>query len=103
MLIPENKGDRVLSVFKTKIPTEYREKRFKVFQELNISNVSIFITDCQSYTFHLMNIKFQAFSFNHNCIIVQGRSLLRNSTLVTSHLTVLQRYNFTIDVLLRIF
>ena len=38
----ENLGDRVLSVCKTKIPTEYRKKRYKVFQELNISNVSIF-------------------------------------------------------------
>ena len=26
LLIPENIGDRVLSVCKTKIPTEYREK-----------------------------------------------------------------------------
>ena len=28
----------------------------KVFQELNISNVSIFLIDCQSYTFLLKNI-----------------------------------------------
>ena len=27
-----------------------------MFQELNISNVSIFLIDCQSYTFLLMNI-----------------------------------------------
>ena len=57
LLIPENMGDRVLSACKTKIPTEYREKRYKVFQELNICNASIFLIDCQSYTFLLINIK----------------------------------------------
>ena len=57
LLIPENMGDSVLSACKTKIPTEYREKRYKVFQELNISNASIFLIDCQSYTFLLINIK----------------------------------------------
>ena len=56
LLISENIGDVVLSVCKTKIPTEYREKRYKVFQELNISNESISLIDCQSYTFLLMNI-----------------------------------------------
>ena len=56
LLISENIGDVVLSVCKTKIPTEYREKRCKVFQELNISNESISLIDCQSYTFLLMNI-----------------------------------------------
>ena len=45
-----------ISVCKTKIPTEYREKRCKVFQELNISNESISLIDCQSYRFLLMNI-----------------------------------------------
>ena len=48
LLISENIGDVVLSVCKTKIPTEYREKRYKVFQELNISNESISLIDCQS-------------------------------------------------------
>ena len=56
LLISENIGDVVLSVCKTKIPTEYREKRCKVFQELNISNESISLIDCQSYRFLLMNI-----------------------------------------------
>ena len=86
LLIPENIGDRVFSVRKTKIPIEYREKDItrggsrtpatsyyhkdpqlgcsssprsasdNVFQELNISNVLIFLTDCQSNTFLLMNI-----------------------------------------------
>ena len=28
---------------------------YKLFQELSISNVSIFLIDCQSYTFPLMN------------------------------------------------
>ena len=32
LLIPENIGDRVLSVFKTKIPTEYREKGISSFK-----------------------------------------------------------------------
>ena len=55
MLIPENTGDRVFSVRKTRVPT-VREKRYKVFQELNISYVSISLIDCQSNTFLLMNI-----------------------------------------------
>ena len=41
LLIPENTGDRAASVRKTKMPTKYK-KRYKAFQELNISNVSIF-------------------------------------------------------------
>ena len=57
LVTPENIGDRVLNVCKTKIQTECREK-------LNISNgvsrikhfnVSIFLIDCQSYTFPLIN------------------------------------------------
>ena len=32
LLIPENIGDRVLSVFKTKMPTEYREKGISSFK-----------------------------------------------------------------------
>ena len=32
LLIPENTGDRVLSVFKTKMPTEYREKGISSFK-----------------------------------------------------------------------
>ena len=32
MLIPENIGDRVLSVCKTKIPTEYREEGVRGFK-----------------------------------------------------------------------
>ena len=32
LLIPENIGDRVLSVFKTRIPTEYREKGISCFK-----------------------------------------------------------------------
>ena len=32
LLIPENTGDRVLSVCKTKIPTKYREKGKRCFK-----------------------------------------------------------------------
>ena len=32
LLIHENIGDRVLSVFKTKMPTEYREKGIRCFK-----------------------------------------------------------------------
>ena len=32
LLIPENRGDRVLSVCKTKIPTEYREKGIRLLR-----------------------------------------------------------------------
>ena len=32
LLIPENIADRVLSVCKTKIPTEYREKGIRCFK-----------------------------------------------------------------------
>ena len=46
LLVPENVGDRVLSVWKTKIPTEYREEGTMVFQKLDISNVSLFWIDC---------------------------------------------------------
>ena len=56
LLIPGNIDDRVLSMWITKILTEYREESINVFQELNISNVSTFLIDCQSYTFLLMNI-----------------------------------------------
>ena len=80
LLIPENIGDRVLSVCKTQIPTEYREKGIRCFKNylFNISILSIFLIDCQSYTFLLMNI-----------IMFRGGPLLRNSTLITWHLTVL--------------
>ena len=56
LLIPENIGDRVFIVPKTKMITEYKRKRYKVFQELHISNVQIFLIDCQSSTFLLRNI-----------------------------------------------
>ena len=53
----------MFSVHKTKFLTKYiyrererEKKRYKVFQELNISNVSIFLIHCQSNTFLLMNI-----------------------------------------------
>ena len=32
LLIPENTGERVFSVCKTKIPTEYREKDIRYFK-----------------------------------------------------------------------
>ena len=55
--ITENIGNRKLSVCKTmKYQLNIEKKNYKVFQELNISNVSIFLIDCQSYTFLLMNI-----------------------------------------------
>ena len=41
--ITEKIGDRAFSVRKTRIQNEYIEKKYKVFQELNISNVSIFL------------------------------------------------------------
>ena len=40
LLIPENIGDRVLSVSKTQIPTGYREEGIRCFD--NIWNVSFF-------------------------------------------------------------
>ena len=40
LLIPENIGGRVSSVSKTQIPTEYREKGIRCFE--NIWNVSFF-------------------------------------------------------------
>ena len=43
LLIPENIGDRVSSVCKTKMPKLNTRKRYKVFQELNILNASIFL------------------------------------------------------------
>ena len=48
------------------------KRRCKVFQELNISNVSVFLIDCQSYTFLLMNIIISDL-FNHNYRIVQRK------------------------------
>ena len=56
MSITENIGDRAFSVRKTRIQNEYIEKKYKVFQELNISNVSIFFIDCHSNVFLLMDI-----------------------------------------------
>ena len=41
LLIPENIGDRVLSVFKTKIPTEYREKGIR-FSRIKYLSINIF-------------------------------------------------------------
>ena len=46
---------------------------------------------------------FRHFHLTIIAALFRERSLLRNSTLITSHLTVLQTNNFTIDVLLRIF
>ena len=56
LLIPENIGDRLFIVCETKMLPEFKKKSYKVFQELNISNVSILSIDCQSNTFLLMNI-----------------------------------------------
>ena len=39
LVIPENTADRVFSVDKSKMPTEYREKGIGYVKELNISNV----------------------------------------------------------------
>ena len=41
-LIPGNTGDTAFSACKAKMSTEYRKKGYKLFQELNISNVSFF-------------------------------------------------------------
>ena len=41
LLIPESIGDRVLSVFKTKIPTEYREKGIR-FSRIKYLSINIF-------------------------------------------------------------
>ena len=56
MLIPENTGDRKLSVCKTTKYLLNMEKRYNVFQELYISSVSVLLIDCQFGTFLLMNI-----------------------------------------------
>ena len=45
---------------------------------------------------------FRHFNLTANAEGFRGRSLLRNSTSIISHLTLLQRNNFTIEVLLRI-
>ena len=82
LLIPENTGDRKLSVYKTIKYLLNIEKRYKVFQELNISNVPIL---------HIPFDEYNNFRHFHLAIIAElfrGRSLLRNSTLITSHLTV---------------
>ena len=57
MVIPENKGDWVLNVCKTKIQTEYREQQniSNGVSRIKHFNVSIFLMDCQSYTFALIN------------------------------------------------
>ena len=60
-----------------------------MFQELNISNVSTFLIDSQSYTFLLLNVTFRHFYLTTIAELFRGRSLLRNSTLITSRLTVL--------------
>ena len=52
LLIPENIGDRLFIVPKTNMLTESKRKRYKVFQELDISNVSIFwLTVNPTYSF----------------------------------------------------
>ena len=90
LLIPENTGDRVFSVRKTKITTEYREKGIRRFKNL--------IFQMYQFFFYLLSIQhipfdeYNNFRHFHLTIIVElfrGRSLLRNSTLIASHLTVL--------------
>ena len=57
LLIPENVGYRKLSVCRTiEYQLNIEKKRYKVFQESNILNISIFLIDGHSYTFLLMNI-----------------------------------------------
>ena len=41
LLMPESIADRVLSVFKTKIPTEYREKGIR-FSRIKYLSINIF-------------------------------------------------------------
>ena len=80
-------------MYNYEIPTEYREKGIKVFQELNISNMSIFFY-CLSIL-HIPFDKYNNFGHFHLNIIAElsrGRSLLKNSTLVTLHLL-----NFTFN------
>ena len=87
LLIPENIGDRVLSVCKTKIPTEYREKGIIGFK--NISNVYFFNW---LSILHIPFDEYNNFRHFHLTIIAEllwGRSLLKNSTVITSHLKVL--------------
>ena len=57
LLITENKGDKKFSVCKTiKYILNIQKKVVRCFQELDISKVSMFLTDCQFYTFLLLNI-----------------------------------------------
>ena len=89
LLIPENIGDRVLGICKTKVPTEYREKGIRCFKNL------IF----QAYHFFqltsILHIPFDEYNnlrYFHLTIIARlfrGRSMQRNSTLLTSNVTVL--------------
>ena len=88
LLIPENIGDSVLGVFKTKIPTEYREKGIMYFKDW------IFQTNIFFNWLSILHIPFDKCNdFRHFYLTIIAelfrRPLLRNLTLITSHLTVL--------------
>ena len=87
LLIPENIGDRNLSACTNWIQ--------KVFEELNISNVSFFY---HYYWLSILNISFDEhnnFRYFHLTIIAElfrGRSLLRNLKSITSHLRFINKW-----------
>ena len=70
LLIPQNKGDRVFIVLKTKMLTKYRGKGIRYFKNQIFHMNQFFLIDSQSKTFLLINI-ILIFSLNHNCRIVQ--------------------------------
>ena len=90
LLIPENIGDRKLSVWKTikyllNIDKKvYGASTIKYFERTNFFNGMSIL--------HILFDEFNNFRHFHLTIIAElsrRRSLLRNSTLITSHLTVL--------------
>ena len=90
LLIPENMGDRKLSVCKTikyQLNAEkklYGVSSIKYFKRINFFNqLSILHTACHEY------ISFRYFHLIIIAELFRGRSLLRNSTLMTSHLAAL--------------
>ena len=63
---------------------------YKAFEELNISNVSIFFNWLPILHIHFDGYyNFRHFNLTIITELLRERSLLRNSTLITSHLIVL--------------
>ena len=100
LLMPENIRDRKLIVCNTikyQLNIEkkvYGVSRIKYFKRINLFNWPSIL--------HIPFDEYKNFRHFHLTIIgelFKGRSMLRNLTLITSHLTVLQTNNFTIDFL----